>query len=197
MLTHSIWIFVDLFLFKIVIVLSFGNIDDGGAGNELIITRQAARPFECTEGCSTRCPTTCSIPCLTPSSETVEFQKLECQLEQELSKAFAALKVAELKEQKLSTLESEKNKYAFVAMEKVLKASDNLQNVQNQLMEQRKRQRCLHEQLRVNNEVLNKWKYRHQVIENLLLSAESSLTYMEVRKRLTPDCCKPNSDSCS
>lgn len=107
-LPYGIWLILAMFL------ATAGSVTD--ATNTAVSVANPSVLFQAPRACCTtcgptRCPTTCSTPCPTPSCITTELKKRVEQLTDNYRQALAAVKVAELEEEKLAAALCEKNKY--------------------------------------------------------------------------------------
>uniref|UniRef100_A0A2S2PR17 Uncharacterized protein n=1 Tax=Schizaphis graminum TaxID=13262 RepID=A0A2S2PR17_SCHGA len=116
------------------------------------------------------------------------------QLTNELSKAVAAMNIAQQRERKLAVLEREKYNYVKAASEKVLGLVDNVRHAENVQAADTYRERQVQQRLARTHRTLGKSRRRLQVIHRLLAGAEVGLVHLESSKMLSKcsaDCIKP------
>ncbi|KAE9526767.1 hypothetical protein AGLY_013415 [Aphis glycines] len=112
-------------------------------------------------------------------------------LTNELSKAVAALQIAQQRERKLAVLEREKYSYVKAASEKVLGLVDNVQHAENGLAADTYKERQVQQKLARTHRTLGRSRRRLQVIRRLLAGAEVGLVHLESSRMLSK--CSGNS----
>ncbi|XP_025208332.1 uncharacterized protein LOC112603799 [Melanaphis sacchari] len=127
-----------------------------------------------------------------PTSTTVSVEAVTdrlrnqvIRLTNELSKAVAALHIAQQRERKLAILEREKYSYVKVASEKVLSLVDNVQHAENGLAADTYRERQVQQRLARTQRTLGRSRRRLQVIRRLLAGAEVGLVHLESSRVLS------------
>ncbi|XP_026811306.1 uncharacterized protein LOC113552659 [Rhopalosiphum maidis] len=130
--------------------------------------------------------------CTVPASTTVSVASVTnglrdrvIQLTNELSKAVAAMNIAQQRERKLAVLEREKYNYVKAASEKVLGLVDNVRHAENVQAADTYRERQVQQRLARTHRTLGRSRRRLQVIHRLLAGAEVGLVHLESSKMLS------------